>query len=43
MKEKRFSEEQIVGMLGEAEIPTIEATVRQGTFNSPVKKAGNPI
>lgn len=38
MKEKRFSEEQIVGMLGEAETPTIEATVRQGTFNSPVKK-----
>ncbi len=37
MKKKRFSEEQIVGMLGEAETPTIEATVRQGKFNSPGK------
>ncbi len=38
MKKKRFSEEQIVGMLGEAETPPIEATVRQGKFNSPGKK-----
>ena len=38
MKKKRFSEEQIVGMLGEAETPPIEATARQGKFNSPGKK-----